>query len=239
MRESDLEHFKGCLIIPIINDGQVLGLYGCRMGEASQYRKGTPMHLYLPGPHHGVFNRDAMIKKSEVILCEALIDALTLWHCGYTNVTSSYGVHGFTAGHVAAFKSESVGRVIIAYDTDDAGDRAALDLADKLQGMNIGSYRARLPKGMDINGYALKVQPASKSLGLVFSHAQWLGDDDAPELRSVSNERAITDALAEGVDLPPMCGRNRILNFLSLIRMLSIFQKQIMESEQWSVRVVT
>ena len=32
--------------------------------------------------------------------CEALIDALTFWCAGYRNVTSSYGVEGFTSEHL-------------------------------------------------------------------------------------------------------------------------------------------
>lgn len=39
-------------------------------------RKGTPKHLYLPGPHLGVFNSECL-PSEEVILCESLIDALT------------------------------------------------------------------------------------------------------------------------------------------------------------------
>ena len=34
--------------------------------------------------------------QAEVIVCEALIDALTFWTAGYRNVTSCYGVNGLT-----------------------------------------------------------------------------------------------------------------------------------------------
>ena len=36
-------------------------------------------------------------------------------------------------------------------------------------------YRTLFPKRMDANAYALKVGPASKSLGVVIRSAQWLG----------------------------------------------------------------
>ena len=39
-------------------------------------RPGTPMHLYLPGPHRGVWNEVALEASKEIILCESLIDAL-------------------------------------------------------------------------------------------------------------------------------------------------------------------
>ena len=58
-------------------------------------------------------------------MCEALIDALTFWCAGYRNVTASYGVEGFTADHLTLFKHSGIQRVLIAYDRDEAGERAA------------------------------------------------------------------------------------------------------------------
>ncbi|MBK8939522.1 MAG: hypothetical protein IPM79_18360 [Polyangiaceae bacterium] len=43
-----------------------------------------------------VFNRVALEHAEEVIVCEALIDALTFWSAGYRHVTSAYGVEGVT-----------------------------------------------------------------------------------------------------------------------------------------------
>ena len=115
----------------------------------------------------------------EVILCEALIDALTFWCAGYRNVTASYGVEGFTADHLAAFKHRGIQRVLIAYDRDEAGERAAEKLAMQLTGGRSGCYRILFPKGMDANEYALKVGPAAKSLGVAIRSAQWLGKGQA------------------------------------------------------------
>jgi DNA primase len=100
-------------------------------------RKITPNHLYLPGEHHGVWNEEALIASKDVILCEALIDALTFWAAGFRNVTASYGTNGFTADHRAAFERHGTRRVYIAYDRDEAGDKAAAKLADELIEMGI------------------------------------------------------------------------------------------------------
>ena len=128
-------------------------------------RAGTPLHLYLPGPHRGVWNEVALGERKEIILCEALIDALTFWCAGYRNVTASYGVEGFTDDHLAAFKTHGTERVLIAYDRDEAGDRAAEKLAAQLMAAGLDCYRIQFPKGMDANEYALKVTPARESLG--------------------------------------------------------------------------
>jgi DNA primase len=47
----------------------------------------------------------------EIILCEALIDALTFWSAGFRNVTASYGVNGFTQDHRQAFQKHGVKEV--------------------------------------------------------------------------------------------------------------------------------
>ena len=52
----------------------------------------------LPGPHRGVWNLDALRTSRELILCEALLDALTFWIAGYHNVTAAYGTNGLHEG---------------------------------------------------------------------------------------------------------------------------------------------
>ncbi len=179
-RESGHEHFNGSLVIPVRDEsGAVTEIYGRKITDG--LRPGTPMHLYLPGPHHGVFNIEALQASKEIILCEALIDALTFWCAGFRNVTTSYGVEGFTADHLAAFKRYGTERVLIAYDRDEAGDSAAEKLATKLMAEGIECFRVQFPKGMDANDYALKVGPPQKSLGLAVRHAVWLGKGTAPK----------------------------------------------------------
>ncbi len=174
LRESGHEHFNGCLVIPVFDEqGHVTEIYGRKIRD--ELHAGEPRHLYLPGPHKGVFNIQALAESKEIILCEALIDALTFWCVGYQNVTASYGVNGFTDDHLAAFKHYGVKRVLIAYDRDGAGDQAALALAEKLAAEGMSCYRIQFSKGMDANEYALKVKPSDKSLGLLIESAVPLG----------------------------------------------------------------
>jgi DNA primase len=173
-RESGHEHFSGSIVIPVVDEhSNVQEVYGRKILDT--LRKGTPKHLYLPGPHKGVFNIEALKASKEIIFCESLIDALTFWCNGYRNVTTSYGIEGFTKEHLAAFKQYEVERILIAYDRDDAGNLAADKLAKQLIKAGIDCYRLQFPKGMDANEYALSVTPASKSLGVVIRSAVWLG----------------------------------------------------------------
>src|SRR6202522_1973270 len=170
--ESGHEHMNGSIVFPILSlAGDVLGMYGRKITPG--LREGTPLHLYLPGPHRGVWNEEALVASKEIILCESIIDALTFWCAGFRNVTASYGVNGFTEDHRAAFQKHDVQQVWIAYDRDEAGDAAAERLKEELLTLSIGSHRVLFPKGMDANEYALKVKPASQSLAVLLNSAEW------------------------------------------------------------------
>ena len=191
LRDSGHEHLNGSLVVPILGEGgEVLGAYGRKITPTHQLRAGTPLHLYLPGPHRGVFNVEALMASKEVILCEALIDVLTFWCAGFRNVTAAYGVEGFTHDHLAAFKAYGTEHVLIAYDRDDAGDKAAESLAKRLMAEGIACSRVQFPKGMDANEYALKVQPPTKALGLLLRTAAWMGNGRRPESVSAPAEAA-------------------------------------------------
>jgi len=177
LRDSGHEHFNGCLVVPVFDaEGHVTEVYGRKITP----NVNPPWHLYLPGPHRGVWNERGLVGQSEVILTEALIDAMTFWCAGYRNVTAAYGVEGLTDDHLAAFKRCGVRRVLIAFDRDDAGERGADKAAERLMAEGIECHRIQFPKGMDANEYALKVMPAQKSLGLLIRKAVWLGKGALP-----------------------------------------------------------
>ena len=164
LRESGHEHFNGSIVIPIFScEGDVLGMYGRKI--TPNLREGTPLHLYLPGPHRGVFNEPAVRASKEIILCESLIDALTFWCAGFRNVTASYGVNGFTDELKTALKDK---HVWIAYDRDEAGDAAAEQLKKEFS----SNARVLFPHGMDANEFALKVTPAAQSFAVLLNKTE-------------------------------------------------------------------
>ena len=181
-RPTGREHFNGCLVFPIIDaQGTVTEIYG---RKANEKQKNKLYHLYLPGPHRGIWNPDCLkspvptegtTAERSIILTESIIDALTFWVNGFHKVTCIYGTEGFSDEHLEAFKAHKTQRIYLAYDRDKAGDRAAERDAQRLQAIGIECYRVRFPVGMDANEYALKVTPANKSLGVLLNAAQWLG----------------------------------------------------------------
>ncbi len=190
IRATGHEHLNGSLVVPVFDEaGHVSEMYGRKI--TARLTPGTPLHLYLPGPHRGVWNWQALVAAKEVILCEALIDAMTFWCAGFRNVTASYGVEGFTDDILSAFKRHGIERVLIAYDHDSAGDKAAAKLAARLMAEGLECWRVQFPHGMDANEYAHKVTPASRSLGVAIRKALWLGKGVAPR-RDVEQEPVVT-----------------------------------------------
>ena len=204
-RDSGHERYNGSLVVPVIDEaGRINEVYGRKVND--NLRAGTPKHLYLPeecrSAGRGVWNLNALQASTEIILCEALIDAMTFWCAGYRNVTASYGTEGFTDDHLAAFQRHGTQRVLIAYDRDDAGECAAEKLADKLMAAGIECWRIQFPKGMDANEYAIKVTPVARSLGVAIRKAVWLGKGQPPareEFDMSIGPKSSTGAAFEGI----------------------------------------
>lgn len=162
LRGSGHEHLNGCAVFPICDMwGKLVKAYG-RVMAPDPRRNGGAKHLYLPGQHAGVLNNEGYGLASaaggpgHLVLCEAPIDALTLWVSGIKHTCAAWGTGGFTEDHMRALKEFEVKEVRIAFDRDEAGDTGARMVAEKLRAEGIAAYRVELPMGLDVNAYALK-----------------------------------------------------------------------------------
>ncbi len=178
MRDTGHELLTGSLTVPIMDaSGNVTEMYGRKI--TSGLRKGTPLHLYLPGPHVGIWNVEE-INYPSVILCEAPLDSLTFRTYGFCNTTFIYGCHGFTDELFEALVSNKVQTVKLAYDADDAGNKAAERDEKRLAAVGIEVYRIRLPHGMDVNEYASKVNAPYPALHALIKSAEPLFTQSQP-----------------------------------------------------------
>jgi hypothetical protein len=119
----------------------------------AKLRKGTPDHLYLEGPLRGIWNAEGIMHQKSWILREAIIDALTLWTFGVRNATTCFGKNTFTDDLWALMDKARPERMVIAFDNDAAGNKAAEKLALKLAGQGVAVHRVKVPRGKDINAY--------------------------------------------------------------------------------------
>jgi DNA primase catalytic core len=148
LKASGAEHFKGCIVFPLSDDvGHVVGFYGRRISANS-----GPAHLYLPGPHNGLLNRQAAkVYREELVLTESVIDALSLIASGIPNTIPCYGTNGFTEEHAKLLHDERVKTVAIGFDSDEAGRKASESLAERLVGEGFSVKLVEPPKGKDWN----------------------------------------------------------------------------------------
>ena len=189
LRASGHEHFNGSAGDP----GDRSRGEGDRGVRAQDQRRAAGRDAAAPVPARaaergrGVWNEAALGACPDVILCEALIDALSLWVAGHRNVTASYGVEGFTEDHLEALRRHGVERMLIAYDRDQAGDRAAVQLASRLVGAGIDAYRVLFPPGQDANSFLVEnPETAEERFSTLLRKAVWLGSG----VRSTANGTA-------------------------------------------------
>jgi DNA primase catalytic core len=172
-KETGHEHLNGSVVFPITDrTGTVAQLYGRKITDG--LRKGTPLHLYLEAPKRGVWNAEAVMAGGEVILCEAVLDALTFWCAGFRNVTCSFGAGSVNEDLWALLHDARPRWLVCAQDNDPAGNDAVAKLAPRLGELGIGVKRVQLPAGVDVNAYACQSADVAKALAALLEQAHVL-----------------------------------------------------------------
>ena len=159
------EHFKDSIVFPIVSEaGQITEIYGRCLNKY----KGK--HIYLPGPHQGIFNPKALNHK-EIFLCEGILDALSLMSLGHPNVTASFGINGFTEEMLKMFVVKGIERVMICYDNDRPAEKATFLLAEKFKNVNIEAYQISFPY-KDANDFLCKSHDPQEGFRKLTSQAK-------------------------------------------------------------------
>ena len=151
------EHFRGCVTVPIFDaTGKATGIYGRRVTDAD------PSHLYLPGPHRGVFNGAAAKTSQSLFITEAIFDALSLWQAGFKNAIALYGAHGWTDDHAQLLKANGTTEIYLALDNDKAGEEATARLQNEiLPSLVKQMHVVKWPEGVkDANEFFASRSPA-------------------------------------------------------------------------------
>jgi len=120
------DKFWNRVIFPIQDTGhRVIGFGGRVMGD------GLPK--YLNSPETPVFDKSKNLyglnfaknsRKNQFILCEGYMDVITMHQAGFTQAVASLGT-AFTTGQASLLRRYA-DEVLLAYDSDGAGTKAAL-----------------------------------------------------------------------------------------------------------------
>ena len=206
LRPSGHEHFNGSLVVPVFDrEGHVSEIYGRKINNNQS--KGYPLHLYLPGPHAGIWNAPDAFASGDLILCEAPLDALTFWthgcepHGQLQNVSFIYGTEGFPDYFMDAFIQHKVHTVRLAYDNDPAGNRAAERDTERLAAHGHQRLPHPVPSRHGRQRIRLKSYPCRK----IFSHRrQKCGMAGRPHDRARSSSELVATKLVATCPEPPI-----------------------------------
>lgn len=181
LRVSGHEHFRGCITFPIVDAaGNVVQVYGRTLLDDARLAAGR--HRWLPSVRRGVWNLAGL--DDEVIVCSGVVDALTWWCAGFASVTACDGLGGFDDELAETLVGRGVGRVVIAFDTDTAGDTGAREIAGRLGKAGVSCARVELPRGLDVNAIAVRAKQPTDALGRLLRHAVWIDSTPPPPSRS-------------------------------------------------------
>ena len=159
LNDKGTEHFYGCVTFPLYDlAGNPFSLYGRRIPDMGSGAD----HLYLPGPRRGIFNAQVATTHSQIILTEAILDAVTLINDGIRNTIPCYGVNGLTADHISLFKQHSPKVIKICFDGDESGKQGCQNIAAKLKDEGFCTSTVTLPQGQDINDFFLLTADANE-----------------------------------------------------------------------------
>ena len=144
-----LDAFCRRVIFPCRQAHRVINLYGRSIGAAFPHR-------LLPRSKGGLFAWESVCHYSHVILVEGLFDLAALWQEGFRNTTCAIGTH-LTPLQWDQLRDSQDRHVDIVFDQDDnqAGQQAALALAQRLHLAGHTARIVRLPAGQDPNSFFL------------------------------------------------------------------------------------
>ena len=152
-RQSAYDRFRGRIMFPICNDvGEVIAFSGRLLKEdegAAKYLNSPETPLFrkgnvLFGLHK---SKRALIEANCAIVCEGQLDLISLFEAGITNVVAPQGT-AFTENQARILK-RFADEVVLCFDSDAAGAKAAERSLDALLENNLIVRVVELPPGED------------------------------------------------------------------------------------------
>ncbi len=152
-RARAYDRFRDRLMFPICNEsGEVIAFSGRVLNAETKGAK------YINSPETPLFTkgkvlfglhlaRPALLEAGFAIVCEGQIDLITAYEAGVHNVTAAQGT-AFTDQQARTLK-RSVDQVVLCFDSDNAGQKAAERSLPALLEANVTVRVATMPPGED------------------------------------------------------------------------------------------
>ena len=159
------DRFRDRIMFPICNDmGEVIAFSGRVLSsdpQAAKYVNSPETMLFTKGKVlFGLHkSKRALHDKGAAIVCEGQIDLITAFESGIKNVIAPQGT-AFTADQARILKRH-VEEVILCFDSDAAGQKAAERSLPHLLEMGLAVRVASMPEGQDPDSLIRKEGPAA------------------------------------------------------------------------------
>ena len=215
------DRFRARVMFPITDlRKRVVGFGGRILGE------GTPK--YLNSPDTPLFKkgqtlyaldlaREAVARLKTVIVVEGYFDAVALHQAGLTHTVATLGT-ALTAEHIQVLR-RFASKVVLLFDPDQAGVRAALRGLDLFVNSGLGVKVVTLPAGEDPDTYVRKEGPEA------FTRLE----EQAPSLLDFALEHSVSTAESSTIE-------GRIRSVDDVLRILQKSEHPIEREER--IRVV-
>ena len=161
LRKEGSEHFyprfRGRLIFPINDEqGRVIGFSGRILSGDENVAK------YVNSPETMIFTKSkvffgldkskrALLDAGYAVVCEGQLDLIACYMAGVQNIVAPQGT-AFTADHARILK-RYVEEVVLCFDSDDAGQNAAVRSLDHLLGSGLAVRVAEIPGPHDPDSF--------------------------------------------------------------------------------------
>ncbi|MCC6328491.1 MAG: DNA primase [Acidobacteria bacterium] len=150
-KERVFDRFRGRIMFPVLDvNGRPVAFGARAMGDDQpKYLNSPETAAYVKGQHlYGLFqSRESIRQKKFAILVEGYLDLIALYEFGITNVAASLGT-AFTPEQ-SKLLNRSTKKVVINYDGDAAGIKAARRAIEELLPNDLEIKVLVLPNGQD------------------------------------------------------------------------------------------
>ncbi len=198
------DRFRGRIIFPVLNLNSKPVAFGARaLGNGEpKYLNSPETPAYVKGQHlYGLAqNKDEIRKKAFAILVEGYMDLLALYQFGIKNVVASLGT-AFTPEQ-AKLMGRFARQVVVNYDGDSAGVKAAQRAIDTLLKQDFDIKVLVLPDGADPDDFVRSNGADRYNLvrGNAYPYLQFVLEQSVKE-RNLSLPRQKADAIEEVLPL--------------------------------------
>ncbi len=155
--EGHYDRFRGRLIFPICDEqGRVIGFSGRVLDAEAKTAK------YVNSPETPIFTKGkvffgldkskrALLDREEAIVCEGQLDLIACYMAGVQNVVAPQGT-ALTADHARILK-RYVDEAVLCFDSDNAGQNAAVRSLDSLLASGLAIRVAVVPAPHDPDSF--------------------------------------------------------------------------------------